>query len=79
MVHSLEAELDQHRRHTPERGAKALTVQNHKEKDAYLQYEVRLSVQLYSVCAGNQPGMDFVNITLTSLLKGIRPSQAFFW
>lgn len=36
----LEAELEQHRRHTPERGAKALSQQNYKEKDAYLHYEV---------------------------------------
>lgn len=39
-VNRLEAELDEHRRHPPERGAKALTVQNYKEKDAYLHYEV---------------------------------------
>lgn len=40
MVLRLEAELEQHRRHTPERGAKALSQQNYKEKDAYLHYEV---------------------------------------
>ena len=40
MVQRLEAELDTHRRHIPERGAKSLTIQNYKEKDAYLHYEV---------------------------------------
>ncbi|XP_015606332.1 PH and SEC7 domain-containing protein 2 isoform X2 [Cephus cinctus] len=40
-VSRLEAELDEHRRHPPERGAKALTVQNYKEKDAYLHYELK--------------------------------------
>lgn len=39
-VSKLEAELEEHRRHPPERGAKALTVQNYKEKDAYLHHEV---------------------------------------
>lgn len=39
-VNRLEAELDEHRRHPPERSAKALTVQNYKEKDAYLHHEV---------------------------------------
>lgn len=39
-VNRLETELDEHRRHPPERGAKALTVQNYKEKDAYLHHEV---------------------------------------
>lgn len=37
----MEAELDEHRRHPPERGAKALTVQNYKEKDAYLHHELK--------------------------------------
>ncbi|XP_058805459.1 LOW QUALITY PROTEIN: PH and SEC7 domain-containing protein [Phymastichus coffea] len=40
-VNKLEAELEEHRRHPPERGAKALTVQNYKEKDAYLHYELK--------------------------------------
>ncbi|XP_023289067.1 PH and SEC7 domain-containing protein 1 isoform X2 [Orussus abietinus] len=40
-VSRLEAELDEHRRHPPERGAKALTIQNYKEKDAYLHYELK--------------------------------------
>jgi hypothetical protein len=39
-VARLENELDDHRKNVPERGAKALTVQNHKEKDAFLQFEV---------------------------------------
>lgn len=39
-VTRLESELDEHRRHPPERGAKALSVQNHKEKDSYLDHEV---------------------------------------
>ncbi|XP_044005287.1 PH and SEC7 domain-containing protein-like isoform X2 [Aphidius gifuensis] len=40
-VTRLEAELDEHRRHPPERGAKSLTIQNYKEKDVYLQYELK--------------------------------------
>lgn len=40
-VSRLEAELDEHRRHPPERGAKALAVQNYKEKDVYLHHEVK--------------------------------------
>lgn len=39
-VNKLETDLDEHRRHPPEKGSKALTIQNYKEKDAYLQYEV---------------------------------------
>jgi len=42
-VARLENELDDHRKNVPERGAKALTVQNHKEKDAFLQFEVTIS------------------------------------
>lgn len=38
----LESELEIHRKHPPERGAKALIIQNYKEKDAYLHYEVCL-------------------------------------
>ncbi|XP_059468514.1 PH and SEC7 domain-containing protein isoform X2 [Neocloeon triangulifer] len=37
----LENELDEHRRHVPERGAKSLSIQNHREKDAFLQYELK--------------------------------------
>ncbi|XP_011303064.1 PH and SEC7 domain-containing protein 2 isoform X2 [Fopius arisanus] len=40
-VNRLEGELEEHRRHPPERGAKALTVQNYKEKDTYLHYELK--------------------------------------
>ncbi|XP_034937537.1 PH and SEC7 domain-containing protein isoform X2 [Chelonus insularis] len=40
-VKRLETELDEHRRHQPERGAKALTVQNYKEKDTYLHHELK--------------------------------------
>lgn len=47
-VNKLEAELDEHRRHPPERGAKALAVQNYKEKDAYLHYEVRIGLRCSS-------------------------------
>lgn len=50
-MNRLEAELDEHRRHPPERGAKALTVQNYKEKDAYLHHEVN---QSRSNCEGTQ-------------------------
>ncbi|XP_046740629.1 PH and SEC7 domain-containing protein isoform X6 [Diprion similis] len=41
IVSRLEAELDEHRRHPPERNSKALTVQNYKEKDVYLHYELK--------------------------------------
>lgn len=36
----LENELDEHRKAPPERGAKSLIVQNYKEKEAYLIFEV---------------------------------------
>lgn len=36
----LEADLDDHRKSPPEKGAKSLVVQNYKEKDVYLNYEV---------------------------------------
>jgi hypothetical protein len=39
-VNKLETELDEHRRHPPERGTKSLMFQNYKEKDVYLHYEV---------------------------------------
>lgn len=47
-MNKLEAELEEHRRHPPERGAKALTVQNYKEKDAYLHHEVIYNTRLSS-------------------------------
>lgn len=40
-VNQLEAELEEHRRHPPERGAKALSIQNYKEKDVYLHHELK--------------------------------------
>lgn len=39
-VMRLELELDKHTSHPPERGAKALTIQNYKEKNSYLHHEV---------------------------------------
>ena len=39
-VSKLESELDEHRRHPLERGAKSQIVQNYKEKDAFLHHEV---------------------------------------
>lgn len=36
----LEAELEDHRKTPPERGSKSLVIQNYKEKEAYLIYEV---------------------------------------
>ncbi|CAG2058851.1 unnamed protein product, partial [Timema podura] len=39
-VQRLEAELDDHRRHPPDKNTKSLSIQNYKEKDAYLHYEV---------------------------------------
>ncbi|BES87813.1 arf6 guanine nucleotide exchange factor [Nesidiocoris tenuis] len=41
MVQRLETELDQHRKHPPERGAKQLVLYNFREKDNYLQYELK--------------------------------------
>jgi len=41
-VQRLEAELEDHRRHPPERSAKSLSIQNYKEKDVYLHYEVMI-------------------------------------
>ncbi|RZF35346.1 hypothetical protein LSTR_LSTR013403 [Laodelphax striatellus] len=40
-VQRLESELEIHRKHPLERGAKALVIQNYKEKDAYLHYELK--------------------------------------
>lgn len=39
-VQKLEMALEEHRRDPPDRMAKSLFLQNYKEKDAYLQYEV---------------------------------------
>ncbi|XP_014277707.1 PH and SEC7 domain-containing protein isoform X1 [Halyomorpha halys] len=41
MVQKLESELETHRRHPPERGAKQLALYNFREKDNYLQYEIK--------------------------------------
>lgn len=43
----LEAELGEHRKQPPERGAKALVIQNYKEKDAYLNFEVHYILTCY--------------------------------
>uniref|UniRef100_A0ABD2WS20 SEC7 domain-containing protein n=1 Tax=Trichogramma kaykai TaxID=54128 RepID=A0ABD2WS20_9HYME len=40
-VCKLEADLDEHRRHPPEKGAKSQIIQNYKEKDAYLHHELK--------------------------------------
>ncbi|KAK9506294.1 hypothetical protein O3M35_008254 [Rhynocoris fuscipes] len=40
-VQRLEAELESHRKHPPERGAKQLVLYNFREKDNYLQYELK--------------------------------------
>ncbi|XP_067010957.2 PH and SEC7 domain-containing protein isoform X4 [Anabrus simplex] len=40
-VQRLETELEEHRKHPPERSAKSLNIQNYKEKDAYLHYELK--------------------------------------
>jgi PH/SEC7 domain-containing protein len=37
----LEAELEEHRKSPPEKGSKSLVVQNYKEKEAYLNFEVK--------------------------------------
>lgn len=39
-VFRLENELEEHRRMPPERGSKSLVIQNYKEKEVYLNYEV---------------------------------------
>lgn len=36
----LESELEEHRRSPPERNAKSLVVQNYKEREVYLNFEV---------------------------------------
>ena len=41
-VQKLEMALEEHRRDPPDRSAKSLFIQNYKEKDAYLQYEVMI-------------------------------------
>ncbi|XP_063217914.1 PH and SEC7 domain-containing protein isoform X2 [Bacillus rossius redtenbacheri] len=40
-VQRLETELEDHRKHPPERNAKSLAVQNYKEKDAFLHFELK--------------------------------------
>ena len=49
IVQRLESELELHRKHPPERGAKQLTLYNFREKDAYLQYEVFVTPFLFSI------------------------------
>nr|CAD7444365.1 unnamed protein product [Timema bartmani] len=44
-VQRLEAELDDHRRHPPDKNTKSLSIQNYKEKDAYLHYEHLISLR----------------------------------
>lgn len=48
MVHRLEVELDEHHKHVPERGSKALALQNYREKEAFLQHEVTLKLTFTS-------------------------------
>lgn len=45
MVQRLETELEQHKKHPPERGAKQLVQHNFKEKDNYLRYEVNTRIK----------------------------------
>ena len=68
-VQSLEGELEDHRRHPPDRSAKSLNIQNYKEKDAYLHYEVNSLHSLQSY------GM-FVEIEVT--FKSIKLSSSAF-
>jgi hypothetical protein len=57
-VERLEKELEDHRKHVPDKSAKNLVIQNYKEKEAYLCYEVRIIicsrafVALMYVCNG---------------------------
>jgi PH/SEC7 domain-containing protein len=46
----LEAELEEHRKSPPEKGSKSLVVQNYKEKEAYLNFEVRGACCLSPFC-----------------------------
>lgn len=39
-VTRLENELEEHQKMPPERGSKSLTIQNYKEREVYLSYEV---------------------------------------
>lgn len=43
----LENELDDHHKFPPERGAKSLIIQNFKEKENYLNYEVSFFFSLF--------------------------------
>jgi hypothetical protein len=54
-VQRLEAELEDHRRHPPERSAKSLSIQNYKEKDVYLHYEVMIWLFCLLGNAGTDP------------------------
>ena len=56
-VQRLEAELEDHRRHPPERSAKSLSIQNYKEKDVYLHYEVMIRL----FCLLGNSGIDPVS------------------
>lgn len=40
MVEELGNELETHRKHVPDKSAKNIVMQNYKEKEAYLVYEV---------------------------------------
>ena len=54
-VQRLEAELEDHRRHPPERSTKSLSIQNYKEKDVYLHYEVMMCLFCLLGNAGIDP------------------------
>lgn len=65
-VQRLEAELEDHRRHPPERSAKSLNIQNYKEKDVYLHYEVMICL----FCLLRNAGIDPVS-SQSSLFRKI--------
>lgn len=45
-VTRLENELEEHQKMPPEKGSKSLTIQNYKERDVYLSYEVSTYILL---------------------------------
>lgn len=63
-VQKLELALEEHRKNPPERSAKSLVVQNYKEKDAYLQYEVWCRHRGWSLRARCDPDSNAVSFQI---------------
>ncbi|KAI5702953.1 hypothetical protein M8J75_006036 [Diaphorina citri] len=65
MVQHLEQELDQHKLHPPDKHAKGLTVQNYKDKNSYLQSEIK-RYKIYSYILSSK----LSGVTNQALLSG---------